>query len=91
MPLMGNDKHFRKRLGKRGIAFSWASSVLAQQNGKGMGMAAPERVRLLATARKQARDMLLHSHARIKPSPLSVVLLSPPRASRHHTVDCFEV
>ena len=71
MPLMDSNKHFRKRLGKRGIAFSWASSVLAQQNGKGMGMAAPERVRLLATARKQARDMLLHSsHARIKPSPL---------------------
>lgn len=59
MPLMGSNKHFRKRLGKRGIAFSWASSVLAQQNGKGMGMAAPERVRLLAAA----RDMLLHSHA----------------------------
>jgi hypothetical protein len=33
-------------------------------------MAAPERVRLLATARKQARDMLLHSHARIKPTHL---------------------
>jgi hypothetical protein len=67
MPLMGDNKHFRKRLGKRGIAFSWASSVLAQQNGKGMGMAAPERVRLLATA-LLARDMLLHTAVMHHPS-----------------------
>jgi len=84
MPLMSSNKHFRKRLGKRGIAFSWASSVLAQQNGKGMGMAAPERVRLLATARKQARDMLLHSHARIKPSPLDSAAVPTSRLAPSH-------
>ena len=70
MPLMSSNKHFRKRLGKRGIAFSWAPSVLAQQNGKGMGMAAPERVRFLAAGKR-------HASAHCTVMPLSVVLLFP--------------
>ena len=70
MPLMDSNKHFRKRLGKRGIAFSWAPSVLAQQNGKGMGMAAPERVRFLAAGKR-------HVSAHCTVMPLSVVLLFP--------------
>lgn len=87
MPLMDNNKHFRKRLGKRGIAFSWAPSVLAQQNGKGMGVAAPERVRLLAAGKRHASAHCAVMHASNPPFPLPVVLLSPP--CHHHTVDCF--
>ena len=72
MPLMDSNKHFRKRLGKRGIAFSWAPSVLAQQNGKRneWGMAAPERVRFLAAGKR-------HASAHCTVMPLSVVLLFP--------------
>ena len=69
MPLMDNNKHFRKRLGKRGIAFSWAPSVLAQQNGKGMGVAAPERVRLLAAGKRHASAHCTVMHASNPPFP----------------------
>ena len=78
MPLMSNNKHFRKRLGKRGIAFCWALSVLAQQSGKGMGMAAPERIRSLAAGKRHAFAHCTVMHASKPPVPPSVVLLSPP-------------
>ena len=86
MPLMDSNKHFRKRLGKRGIAFSWAPSVLAQQNGKGMGMAAPERVRFLAAGKRHAS-----AHCTVTPAPtppvvvlLSVVVLLFPTLTPSH-------
>jgi hypothetical protein len=62
MPLMDSNKHFRKRLGKRGIAFSWAPSVLAQQNGKGMGHGSTGACTLFGS-RQETCFCTLHSHA----------------------------
>ena len=67
MPLMSSNKHFRKRLGKRGIAFSWAPSVLAQQNGKGMGHGSTGACTLFGS-RQETCFCTLHSHARVKAS-----------------------
>lgn len=72
MPLMDSNKHFRKRLGKRGIAFSWAPSVLAQQNGRGMGMAAPERVRFLAAGKRHAS-----AHCTVTPASKASSSIAP--------------